>query len=322
MAYDEMKRVAETHRCGECGSLLTVAWGGSFGINSYILRCSKDTNHNTINRHNKEVEKAQKQTKEIYKLDSKSLMVMPEAQMMQRVEMAKFPQALTPPEKRLLAQVAITYGFDPLMGEITIYQSRPYVSIDGRYRKAQETDLFNGVETRPANKQERTEWDIPEGDYFYHSEVWVKGASHPFVGWGRVYSAETSGGKGFKPIEKNPQRMAEKRAEAQALRKAFHIPLPSVEEAGSPTDEYAGKVHYEIQSDETEIPPTEELKPEVICPIHNVPLVERTNKEGGKFWSHRVEGTANDWCNGEVVKTAKPKAQPKEAPKSNDDVPF
>jgi hypothetical protein len=58
----------------------------------------------------------------------------------------------------------------------------------------------------------------------------------PFVGWGRVFGSETTGGKGFKPVEKNPQRMAEKRAEAQALRKAFHINLPSWEDIGGPED--------------------------------------------------------------------------------------
>lgn len=167
-------------------------------------------------------------------MDSKALMVMNETQMLQRVDMAKFPQEMTVADKRLLAQVALTYGFDPLMGEVTIYQGRPWVSIDGRYRKAQETGRFDGIETRPANKQERIDWSIPDDDYFFRAEVFVKGTSRPFVGWGRVFAAETTGGKGFKPVEKNPQRMAEKRAEAQALRKAFHIPLPSTEDIGNP----------------------------------------------------------------------------------------
>ena len=126
------------------------------------------------------------------------------------------------------------------MGEVTIYQGRPWVSIDGRYRKAQETGDLDGVETRPANKQEREDWGIPEGDYFFRAEVYRKGASHPFVGWGRVRGSETKPGSKndpdstFKPIQSNPQRMAEKRAEAMGLRKGFHIPLPSIEDIGTP----------------------------------------------------------------------------------------
>jgi len=169
-------------------------------------------------------------------MESKALMTMTEKTMLERIDVAKFPQALRPEEKKMLAMVAISYGFDPLMGEITVFQGRPYVSIDGRYRKAQETGIFNGITSRPATKQEREEWQIPDGDYFVKSTVEIKGGGH-FDGWGRVYASETKGGKGYTPVEKNPQRMAEKRGDAQALRKAFHIPLPSFEERGTPEDE-------------------------------------------------------------------------------------
>jgi len=230
MSYEDMGQAAKKgYLCAKCQGRLTVAW--SADKNCYILRCGNDINHTGITRHDKKYEQ---KLKEGLSMDSNALMVMDEAKMLQRVEMARFPQDLTVADKKLLAQVAITYGFDPLMGEVTIYQGRPYVSIDGRYRKAQETGQLDGVETRPANKQEKEDWQIPDGDYFYRSDVYVKGASRPFVAWGRVFKAEIIGGKGYKPVEKNPQRMAEKRAEAQALRKAFHIPLPSVEDIGSP----------------------------------------------------------------------------------------
>jgi hypothetical protein len=211
--------------------------GCSFGLYGYILRCQNNIEHNTINRHGVEREQKIQQIKEIRKLDSNSLMKMDESKMLARVNMAKFPQDLQPADKKLLAQVAITYGFDPLMGEITIYQGRPFVSIDGRYRKAQETGLLGGVETRPATKQEKEDWGIPQTDFFFRAEVFVKGAARPFVGWGRVRLSETQGGRGFKPVETNPQRMAEKRAEAQALRKAFSIPLPSAEDIGAVDDD-------------------------------------------------------------------------------------
>jgi hypothetical protein len=189
LTYQEMRDLEKTHRCGICNSLLTTAWGGSFGTNSYILRCSKDVTHTGITRHNKSSEMEINLIKKEFKLDSNSLMVMPEHKMLARIDMAKFPQELTLLEKKLLAKVAITYGFDPLMGEVSVYQGKPYVSIDGRYRKSQETGLLNGVNTRPATKQEREEWKIPDGDYFFCAEVFVKGADHPFIGWGRVHQS-------------------------------------------------------------------------------------------------------------------------------------
>jgi hypothetical protein len=233
-----------------------VAWiDGEF-----VLRC-QDLNHTTITYR----DKLREQKIMEVRMDSTALTAMTEIQMIERVNLAKFPQELTPIDKRMLANAAISYGFDPLMGEISVYQGRPFVSIDGRYRKAQETGILDGVETRPATKQEREDWEIKDGDYFFRSEVYVKGSSRPFVGWGRVRAAETTGGKGFKPVETNPQRMAEKRAEAQALRKAFSIPLPSLEDIGSPdvgypvdtnTGEIIDTTAEEVESTATVVEPT------------------------------------------------------------------
>lgn len=282
LTYEQMRDLEKTHRCGICGGSLTTAWGGAFGVKSYVLRCVKNISHTGITRHNRTEESYKNIIKKEFKLDSNSLMVMPESKMLQRIDMAKFPQELTPPEKKLLAQVAITYGFDPLMGEVTVYQSRPYVSIDGRYRKAQETGKLDGVNTRPATKQEREEWKIPEGDFFFCAEVFVKGAEHPFYGWGRVHQSETVGGKGFKPVEKNPQRMAEKRAEAQALRKAFHIPLPSVEDIGSPEDEPARPEVKTIVAEVIDVPGNGH--PIVISEENHLPTDPTTIKTMGDFY--------------------------------------
>jgi len=190
-------------------------------------------------------------------MDSTALTKMDQPAMMQRIDAARFPQELKPEDKKLLAMVAVTYGFDPLMGEITIYQGRPYVSIDGRYRKAQETGNLVGVKTRPATKEEYEAWRIPEDDYFFHCDVFIKGGGlNSFEGWGRVRLAETKPGSTrqgdttstYKPIQGNPQRMAEKRAEAFALRKAFHINLPSIEDVGT-VDEDSG-VTVDIETGE------------------------------------------------------------------------
>jgi len=239
MSLEDMQKASQTDVCGECGGVLSVAWGGSIGFDGYILRCS-NINHSTITRHKKQSDyekQLEKEFKEVQKMDSKALTTMTENQMLTRISSAKFPQELTTPDRKALAIAAINYGFDPLMGEISIYQGRPFVSIDGRYRKAQETGKLNGVRTRPATKQERAEWEIPDGDYFFKAEVYVKGSSMPFEGWGRIRAVEINATGKFKPVDANPQRMAEKRAEAQALRKAFHINLPSMETMGTTEEE-------------------------------------------------------------------------------------
>ncbi len=231
MSYEDMQQAVRSGElCGVCQAPLTVAWSGT----GYILRCGRDITHSTMTRHNQRYEK---ELRRGYGMKSTELMAMSKKEMLIRVGMAKFPKDLTVPEKELLAQAAITYGLDPIMGEITIYQGRPYISVDGRFRKAQEDPNFDGLESRPATKQERADYQIPEGDYFFRGDVYVKNISRPFTGWGRVRAAEINAKGEFKPIDTNPQRMTEKRAEIQALRKAFHIPLPSFEDIGTPEAE-------------------------------------------------------------------------------------
>ncbi|MBA7483026.1 hypothetical protein ES707_18535 [subsurface metagenome] len=47
--YEKGKEIVETCTC-ECGAALTLAWGGSWGIESYVLKCTRDINHSRIAR--------------------------------------------------------------------------------------------------------------------------------------------------------------------------------------------------------------------------------------------------------------------------------
>lgn len=51
MSHDEMKQKAKRgYLCGECGASLSVAWGGYYGVNSYILRCTNNVEHNGLTK--------------------------------------------------------------------------------------------------------------------------------------------------------------------------------------------------------------------------------------------------------------------------------
>ena len=51
MTHEQMKQKEKRgYLCAECGANLTVAWGGAYKINSYILRCAKDVEHKGITR--------------------------------------------------------------------------------------------------------------------------------------------------------------------------------------------------------------------------------------------------------------------------------
>jgi len=323
MPLEDMQKVVDRgYTCGQCGARLNIAWGGSFGINSQILRCGKDINHNTINRHDKQREAQIKIIREVQKMDSTALMKMDEAKMMQRVEMAKFPQDLTLPQKKLLAQVAITYGFDPLMGEVSIYQGNPYVSIDGRRRKAQETNELDGTATRPATPAEKEAAMVPQEDHYWHADIWRKGYARPFEGWGRVSKEEIDRAIAnskknnrdpyFLPVVKDPRGIAEKRAEAKGLRKGFHIPLPSFEDIGSPEEDpvtdvrviniSTGEIKETSQPEPTEAtrlipipvkteggsnhPPTP-LTPEEKAKTQQV--IDQAERDSKELWTEKIE---------------------------------
>jgi len=47
--YQQGKRIVDICTCG-CGAPFTLAWGGAYGINHYVLKCTKDITHDTLAR--------------------------------------------------------------------------------------------------------------------------------------------------------------------------------------------------------------------------------------------------------------------------------
>mgnify|MGYP001564355809 FL=1 len=141
-----------------------------------------------------------------------------------------FPKDMTQMQSIQLSRLAIAYGLDPFAGEIILYQGRPYVTIDGRTRVAQEHHAYDGMEIDPATAEQAEAFGIKEGEQLWVARVWRKDRRFPFVGYGR------SGG----PSDNNPvsktwkQEMAQKRAKHRALRDAFPMPIPGYEDQYHP----------------------------------------------------------------------------------------
>lgn len=292
---------------------MVVCWGGAYGYDQYILKCAENFDHGVLTDYkkpSKEYEEGNKIFRRLQGVDTKALMKMDQTAMLDRISQAKFPTDLTPADKKLLATVSIGYGLDPLMQELMIYQGHPYPTINARYRKAQETGNFDGISTRPATDEERKARHCQEFDILYCAEVRVKGASHPFIGWGRVRAAERKGSEHL-PIVKDPDRQAEKRAEAMGLRKAFSMPVPfqSWEEFEEQRAEEATKVDkttgeiIEVEAEEVKDTPKEHF-----CKEHNCAYELKTGRFG-PFYAHKIEG---GWCN-EKKKKEKAKAPVSEA---------
>jgi hypothetical protein len=102
------------------------------------------------------------------------------------------------------------------LGEIMLYQGKPYITIDGRIRIAHNSGLLNGIDPQPATSMDRTRYQVKEGEHLWKCYVLKKGALKPFVGWGHVRLNDRN------PVSRShPQEMAKKRAKYDALRLAF-----------------------------------------------------------------------------------------------------
>ena len=119
-------------------------------------------------------------------------------------------------------------GLRPELGEVMIYQGRFYVTMLGRVRNAHRLGLFDGIRAHPASLHDRRNAGYEETDIVWVTEVWRRGSSRAFRGWGKVTRAELETARAgekskFTPVAKHPVEMARKRSEYDALRLAFPL---------------------------------------------------------------------------------------------------
>jgi hypothetical protein len=129
-------------------------------------------------------------------------------------------------------------GVKPELGELMLYQGKPYITIDGRFRLAHESGLLVGCETRPATQMERRNYGADEGDALWVCDVYRRGAGRAFKGWGHVAKGDKN------PVARQfPREVAKKRAKYDALRIAF----PPAEQVSALHERYIEEAEREVQ---------------------------------------------------------------------------
>lgn len=133
----------------------------------------------------------------------------------------------TPAQLNMVYLLARHYDVDPAV-DITIFQGRPFFTIDGRVRLMKRHPQYRGYRCRPLPKDEKDAWGYAVDEIVV--ECTIRTAT-----WGEI----TARGKvnpnefGRQPVAKShPQEMAEKRAIARASRMAFGQDVPEEDEAG------------------------------------------------------------------------------------------
>lgn len=141
---------------------------------------------------------------------------------------------LLPPEKiQALIKYAGKYDLDPYRGHVVIMYGKPYITLDGYLYHAKQVNTPYKMSSRPLNDQERKDYQIEEGDHAWTCEIKRGYSEFLFTGLGIVTMAErTATSKKDTTqlrspvVAAHPWQLAQKRAEWQALRRAFPIGEP------------------------------------------------------------------------------------------------
>jgi len=121
---------------------------------------------------------------------------------------------LAPEQRELAIHISRQYDLDLMLKHLVMIEGRPYVTRDALLFIAHRSGQFDGIEV--------TTPEIVGDEWRCTATVWRKDFSHPFTYGGRY---PTKGGN-----QKFAPEMAIKVAESMALRRAFNVAAPVVEE--------------------------------------------------------------------------------------------
>lgn len=234
MDYETGIRMVDTHCCAQCGGRLSWIWDGE--KNDYALVCGQDRSHQGYQRQlsvatavargkGDEVigKGAQSDVEKQLARAGHPLSMLPTADI-------ATGKAIELKALEALVKWGVSLGLKPYLGHVCLYHGKPYVTIDGYYYTlvSRQTQIRTG--TRAMTARERQDCQIPEGAHAWLAEGWLGDTKLPTTGLGIVPLEEINEpskkheGEFASPVAHDkPQRMAEKRAEWQLLRKL--VPL-------------------------------------------------------------------------------------------------
>ena len=137
----------------------------------------------------------------------------------------------TPPNAQalvILAQAAVAYDLDPVLGEITYYEGKPYITCDGWYRKVSGCQLYDGEEKRTLSHEEAKPMRLvccPEA-VIVGVKAHRKGRTFASEAYGRACSVHVYRGNATEKAF--PYDLALKRARVKAYRLDFRDQLPII----------------------------------------------------------------------------------------------
>ena len=232
--YEDCKRLAASHRCATCQttSVLVNRWNGKAA--SYEVLCLQCGETDRFTKPESLTAAWRRDPGSVNiavanKLERKyggnpmteqALTVITKKEMIERIDGARWAHQLTPAQVLTVAEIAVRYGYDPLMGEVTVYEGKIYVTLDGALRDAKRIPYFQGIQTTPLTQEEREARGIKQ-PIAYKCELYRADWKVPAVGIGVADPADPFRNN---PVErKQPHALAEARAIRRAVRLAREV---------------------------------------------------------------------------------------------------
>ena len=247
----DAERFTQAHRCGDCGDGLLMPYKGrgSDGRPVHEIHCRTDATHRLFASREPNIRKLYDFKRGLVEVDIVTQKevgtITPrlhadEAQMRERVKRAAgigvFPGQTTSEQQLVLANVAVVYGLDPLMGELIPYQGRPFITIAGRRRLDAVAGHKPGIKFRFLTPDEDAGYKgagvLEDGDLVQVCMLTLE-SGREVEAFGKVTLLErearsNNGDRLRSPVvAANPIEMAQKRAERRAREMAYGpVPLP------------------------------------------------------------------------------------------------
>ena len=213
-----LEGICQTHLCPEHGRKLVVAWHAQ--EDSFVLRCGEGHYPEEVTREmtpTQEYKVGQRQTHGtaldfLYKDDLGN------------------GKALTESQVSLLIRYAQHYGLDAFRGHVMMMYGAPYIGIDGYLYHAYKTKRPFSLISKPISTEEKPAYQLKEGDHGWIAELVFTDTGTRLSGIGIVTLEEMTARSDKKldqlrapVVAAHPWQLAQKRAEWQALRRAFPI---------------------------------------------------------------------------------------------------
>jgi len=238
--YDMLTRLAGYNVCSEHKTPLVVAWHS--GEKCWTLRCGEGHYPDAITRQLSLTEMHQAGEELPGHIEDQVIKRQRRKAKMQPNDKQDFLTALVPHVDlgtgellsdgliKGLVEYAQKYGMDPYRSHVVLMYGKPYFTIDGYLYHAQQTGINFLLSSRPLTEDERPQYHLEAQDHVWVAEVRLIDTEATFNGLGVVTYEEMTAKsprdqtKLRSPVvAAHPWQLAQKRAEWQALRRAFPI---------------------------------------------------------------------------------------------------